>query len=381
MLVPLTPAKRLKFESLRACHTSISPMTYRLARLGGFLSLALLLLPTLAQTQQPAAQTPDTATQATQQQATGSVNGTVVDGSGAVVSGAKVTLMRKDGSTPQEILTGTNGSYTFANVAPGDFQITVTASSFAPKTFAGLLQPGQAFEAPPTVLGMGEANVVVQVGGSQEQLAQTQIKEQEKQRVIAFVPNFYVTYLPDPAPMNSKQKFQLAWKQSIDPVSFVLAGALAGVEQWQNYYSGYGQGAEGYAKRFGASYADSVTSTFFGSGIFPSLFKQDPRYFYRGTGSKKSRFMHAVASAVIARGDNKRWQPNYSGMLGALAASGLSNTYYPKNERGVGLTFENAGVGIGTTAAINVLQEFVVRKLTPNAKRSNPNPAQPAQSK
>ncbi|MFL6301259.1 MAG: carboxypeptidase-like regulatory domain-containing protein [Terriglobales bacterium] len=348
-------------------------MTSCLARLGGFFLVVFLLVPGIAYTQQAGDQTA-----AAQQQMTGSINGTVVDTSGAVVSGAKVRLTSKDQVPPQEVATGSNGSYTFANVTPGDFQVIVTAASFAPKTFAGMLQPGQAFEAPPTVLGAGEANVVVQVGSSVAEVAQAQIKQQEQQRVIAFVPNFYVTYLPDPAPMNSKQKFQLAWKQSIDPGSFVLAGALAGVEQWQNYYSGYGQGAEGYAKRFGASYADSVTSTFFGSGIFPALFKQDPRYFYRGTGSKRSRFMHAVASAVIARGDNKRLQPNYSGMLGALAASGLSNTYYPKNERGVGLTFENAAVGIGTTAAINVLQEFVVRKLTPNASKSDPSRAHPS---
>ena len=373
MLVSLTPAKRLKFESLRARHASNSVMNSRLARLGSFLSIAVLLCTLPASSQQPAPEAPSAvaAQPQAQQQSAGSINGTVVDGSGAVVSGAKVTLTRTDHSPNQQIVTGSNGSYIFANVPPGDFQITVTAASFAPKTFAGLLQPGQAFEAPPAVLSMGEADVVVQVGGSVAEVAQAQIKEQEKQRVIAFVPNFYVTYVPDPAPMNSKQKFQLAWKQSLDPVSFILAGALAGVEQWQNYYSGFGQGAEGYAKRFAASYADSVTSTFFGSAIFPSVFKQDPRYFYRGTGSKRSRFMHAVASAVITRGDNKRWQPNYSGMLGTLAASGLSNTYYPKNERGVGLTFENAAVGIGSTAAINVLQEFVVRKLTPSASKTD----------
>jgi Carboxypeptidase regulatory-like domain len=286
-----------------------------------------------------------------------------------------VKLTRTGEAGSKEIVTASNGSYTFANVPPGDFQVTVTAASFAPKTFAGILQAGQAFEAPPTVLGIGEANVVIQVGGSQVQIAQAQIKEQEKQRVIAFVPNFYVTYLPDPAPMNSRQKFELAWKQTIDPVNFVLVGALAGVEQWQNLYPGYGQGAEGYAKRFGSSYADSVTSTFFSGAIFPSLFKQDPRYFYRGTGSKKSRFMHAVASAVICRGDNKRWQPNYSSILGTLTASGLSNAYYPEKDRGLGLTFENAAIGTGANAVMNVLQEFVVRKLTPSASKSSHAPA------
>ena len=352
-------------------------MNSRLVRqLGSFLLVALLLS-TFGQAQQPSAA--PTRNSAAEPQSSGSINGTVVDSSGAVVSGAKVTLTRSGESSSQEVVTGNDGSYTFSNIAPGDFQITVTAASFAPKTFAGILQAGQAFEAPATVLGMGAANVVVQVGASTTEIAQAQIKAEEKQRVLAIVPNFYVSYVPDPAPLDTKQKFELAWKQSIDPISFMLAGALAGVEQWQNYYNGYGQGAEGYAKRFGASYADSVTSTFFGSAIFPSLLKQDPRYFYRGTGSKKSRFIHAVASAVIARGDNKRWQPNYSGMLGALAASGLSNVYYPKNERGVGLTFENAAIGAGTTAVMNVLQEFVVRKLTPNSSKSDP--AKPGQSK
>jgi len=299
-----------------------------------------------------------------------------VDSSGAVVSGAKVTLTRTDPPGTQQVVTGSNGSYTFTNVAPGNFQISITAASFAPKTFAGILQAGEAFEAPPAVLGTGEANVVVQVGGSTVEVAQAQIKEQEKQRVFAFVPNFYVTYVPDPAPMNSKQKFQLAWKQTIDPVNFMLVGALAGVEQWQNIYPGFGQGAEGYAKRFGASYADSVTSTFFASAIFPSLLKQDPRYFYRGTGSKRSRFFHAVASAVITRGDNKRWQPNYSSLLGTLASAGLSNAYYPEKDRGVGLTFESAAIGTGANAVMNVMQEFVVRKLTPSARKSAPKDSQ-----
>jgi hypothetical protein len=248
-------------------------------------------------------------------------------------------------------------------------------------TFSGTLHPGEVLEAPPTVLAIGQANVMIQVGAaSQTQAAQEQIKAQEQQRVLAFVPNFYVTYVPDPAPLNSKQKFELAWKNTIDPVSFVLTGALAGFEQWQNLYPGYGQGAEGYAKRFGSSYADLATSTFLGSAIFPSLLKQDPRYFYRGTGSKRSRFMHAVASAVICRGDNKRWQPNYSSLLGTLTASGISNAYYPEKDRGVGLTFQNAAIGIGGNAVIDVLQEFVVRKLTPSAKKSDPAQAPPGKS-
>jgi hypothetical protein len=342
-------------------------------RIGTMLTLAFLVSnpATFGQSQQPASQSPSAPR-------FGNINGTVVDASGAVVPGAKVTLTRADRSPSQEVRTGSNGIYTFGAIAPGDFQVTVTAASFAPMTFSGTLHPGEVLEAPPTVLAIGQASVVIQVGAaSQAQVAQEQIKVQEKQRVLAFVPNFYVTYVPDPAPLNSKQKFELAWKNTIDPVSFVLTGALAGFEQWQNLYPGYGQGAEGYAKRFGASYADLATSTFLGSAIFPSLLKQDPRYFYRGTGSKRSRFMHAVASAVICRGDNKRWQPNYSSLLGTLTASGISNAYYPEKDRGVGLTFQNAAIGIGGNAVINVLQEFVVRKLTPSAKKSDPAQAPP----
>jgi hypothetical protein len=109
-----------------------------------------------------------------------------------------------------------------------------------------------------------------------------------------------------------------------------------------------------------------VTSTFLGDFLLPSVFHQDPRYFYKGTGSTRSRVLYAIANAVICKGDNKKWQFNYSYVIGSLAASGIANSYYPPKDRGVGLTFENSGIGIASTAAANILQEFVIRKLTPN---------------
>jgi len=212
----------------------------------------------------------------------------------------------------------------------------------------------------------------VHVQPSQVEIAEEQIKAQEKQRVLGVVPNFYVTYVKDAAPLTSKQKFELAFRTTIDPVTFGVTGAVAGIEQAQNDFSGYGPGAQGYAKRYGAAYADLVSGTFIGSAILPSLLKQDPRYFYKGTGTAKSRFLYAIANAVICKGDNGRWQPNYSDILGSLAAGGISNLYYPANDRnGVGLTFETALIGIGATAGVNVLQEFVVRKLTPNLPGHN----------
>ena len=148
------------------------------------------------------------------------------------------------------------------------------------------------------------------------------------------------------------------------------------MEQAQNHFRGYGQGAQGYAKRFGAGYADTVAGTFIGSAILPSLLKQDPRYFYKGTGSTSSRFLYALANAVICKGDNGRWQPNYSNVLGNLAAGGISNLYYPPQDRdGAGLTLENGAIGIGATAVSNIFQEFIIRKLTP--KVPNNAPAKP----
>lgn len=220
---------------------------------------------------------------------------------------------------------------------------------------------------PQIVLTIATAVTEVRVALSPVELAEEEIKIQEKQRVFGVIPNFYVTYIPDAVPLSSKQKFKLAWRSTIDPVNFVLIGGIAGVQQWQNDYSGYGQGAQGYAKRYGAAYGNLVTSTFIGAAILPSLLKQDPRYFYKGTGTVRERLMYAIANAVICKGDNGRWQPNYSSILGSLAAGGISNLYYPSQNRdGTVLTFENTLIGIGTSAAVNVIQEFIIPKFTPN---------------
>jgi hypothetical protein len=213
----------------------------------------------------------------------------------------------------------------------------------------------------------------VRVGGTQFEVAQEQIKEQEKQRVLGFIPNFFVSYVPDAAPLAPKQKFELAWKSTIEPFTFVGVAALAGVQQATNDFEGYGQGAQGYAKRFGAAYANVVSGTFIGSAILPSILKQDPRYFYKGKGSPRSRVLYALASPVICKGDNKRWQPNYSGILGSFATGGISYLYYPKTDRdATQLVLQNSLIRLGESALSNVLQEFIVRKLTPRLQRHPP---------
>lgn len=303
----------------------------------------------------------------------GSISGTVVDLKGTAVAGARVKLAGEDQSPDQETLAGDDGQFLFGNVAPGPFHLTITSEGFAPQALVGNLRSGENCIVPQIALALATNITEVHVSLTPIELAQEQLKDQEKQRVLGFIPNFYVTYVPNAVPLSSKQKFQLAWKTTIDPVTFGINGAIAGIQMAQDDFSGYGQGAQGYAKRYGASYADLVTSTFIGGAILPSLLKQDPRYFYKGTGSKRSRAFYAIANAVICKGDNGHWQPSYSAILGSLAAGGISNLYYPASDRdGVGLTFENALIGIGASAGANLLQEFVIRKLTPNVPNYTP---------
>ncbi len=287
---------------------------------------------------------------------------------------------KKDQSVNEEAFSGSNGQFSFANIAAGPFQLAVTSRGFAPQTFSGNLGAGEIYIVPEIALSVAANVTDVEVGLPQTEVAEEQIKIEEKQRVLGVIPNFYVSYIPNAAPLTSKQKFKLAWKTVMDPFTLVVVGGTAGVEQAQNHFAEYGQGAQGYAKRFGAGYADAFAGTFIGGAIFPSLLKQDPRYFYKGTGSMQSRILYAIANALICKGDNRRWQANYSNILGNLAAGGISNLYYPAQDRnGLGLTLENGALGIGATAISNLFQEFVIRRLTPKVpgKSSTNNTAHP----
>lgn len=294
----------------------------------------------------------------------GIINGAVIDQTGAAVAGAEVKLIR-DASAVRTVSTAEDGQFYLLNIEPGAFQLTISSPGFASQTFSGILHPGETLAVPRIALIVAAASTEMRVTPSTVDIAQDELKVEEQQRVFGVIPNFYVSYIANAAPLTPRQKFQLAWKTSIDPVSFGVNAVVAGVEQSQNDFGGYGQGAKGYAERYGAAYGNFVIGTYIGSAILPSILKQDPRYFYKGTGSKRSRALNALAQAVICKGDNGHWQVNYSGLIGGLAASGISNIYYaPKDRDGVGFTFENTLIGIGTTAVTNLLQEFVIRKLT-----------------
>jgi hypothetical protein len=300
----------------------------------------------------------------------------VVDQTGANISGALVKLTQEGQSSSTEALSDDDGQFSLSNVAPGPFQLTITSPGFASQDFSGILSLGEAYVTPLIMLTVATQVTEVHVELTPDELADVQIKEQEKQRVLGIIPNFYVSYVPNAAPLTPKHKFELAWKSATDPVTFIAVGAVAGIDQAGDRWGAYGQGAQGYAKRFGATYADVFAGTFIGSAILPSLLKQDPRYFYKGSGTKRSRILYALVNSIVCKGDNGRRQTNYSSILGNLAAGGLSNLYYPANDRnGVGLVFTNALIRIGETAVANIFQEFIVPKLTPNLPTRAP--AQP----
>jgi len=301
-----------------------------------------------------------------------SLHGVVTSTEGAVYEGARVVLERSgSGDAAAIAYTDSNGAFSFANLAPGAFKLTVSAQGFQTKSISGVLHAGEDFDAHTIALPVAAATNEVRVSSeSQVEIAQEQLNLEEKQRVLGVFPNFYVSYDQHAEPLTVRQKYQLAWRTSVDPVTWLMTGTIAGGEQASNTFAGYGQGAQGYGKRFGANYADAFTDTMIGGAILPSLFKQDPRYFYKGTGSIPSRAMYAIANSVICKGDNGRWQPNYSAILGGIAAGSISDLYYPSSNRsGVQVTFTNALIGTAEGALQNLAQEFIVRRLTPRLPR------------
>ena len=301
------------------------------------------------------------------QQASCSITGTVLDTTGALVPGATVTLTNRAGSITRSMVSGSNGQFTFDLLPPGDFRVSVTSPGMG--TFVSpeiVLTAGDRRDVPEIVLPIASTSADVHVHVTLDQIATEQVHAEEQQRVLGVLPDFYTTYIWNAAPLPAKQKFQLAFRSIIDPVAFLGAGALAGAEQYHNTFPGYGQGADGYAKRFGAAYANDAIGRMIGSAILPSLLHQDPRYFYLGSGSVRSRALYALSRAFICKGDNGRWEPNYSNILGSFAAGGISNLYHPAGDRGVGLTFGNGLIEIAGNAGTNLIREFLLRPLTRN---------------
>lgn len=193
---------------------------------------------------------------------------------------------------------------------------------------------------------------------SEREKAEEQIKRQEKQRILGIIPQFNVSNITDAVRLSPKQKLELAFKTSVDPFTFLFAAIDSGIDQATDGFPGYGQGAAGYGKRFGAYYFDSFDGNMIGNAFLPIVLHQDPRYFRKGTGSFMGRFTHAVLSTVICKGDNGKLQPNISNVVGNFAAGAISNIYYPAGEGGLTKTYQGAIVVSAQGAIGATLAEF-----------------------
>ena len=301
----------------------------------------------------------------------GSVVGTVSNVNGETVANAIVVLENSDREDRRTTVTNDNGFFEFHNVKPGiPFHVTASAEGLAEwKSQAIMIAPDQSKILTDIRLRVASVSITVEVTPTSEEVATEQVKIQEKQRILGFIPNFYVVYGTNPAPLTTKLKFRLAFRTAIDPITFLGIGLISGAQQAGDTPS-YGQGAQGFAKRFGANTADTFTDIVIGGAILPSLLHQDPRYFYQGTGNTKSRIWHAVLYPFVCKGDNGQSQPNYSSLGGDLASSAISNAYYPESSRGAGMVFTNFAISTGARVAASLAQEFVLRKLTPKRRDS-----------
>lgn len=306
--------------------------------------------------QKPAASPSQPATPAT-------IAGTVLDTNSDVVQGARVVL---DGPAGQRTMeSGLDGEFSFSGLPPGSYKLTVTRNGMSPfESAAMILHPGETRFLPNVVLAFTAGVTAVHVIADEEQIAEQDVHMEESQRVLGVIPNFYSAYDWGAPPLNAHQKFALAFRSEIDPITFAGAAAVAGAEQYQKMYPGYGTGFSGFGKRFGAQYANDFGSRMIGSALLPALFHQDPRYFYKGTGSKRSRAVYAIKSAFICRGDNGHGEFDFSHILGDFAAGGLANIYYPESNEGAGLIATNSLIEIAGMAGTNLLREFVLPALT-----------------
>lgn len=303
----------------------------------------------------------------------GTISGTVLDVNGGIVPGAAVTLQCSSPCQNKTATADDNAGFAFRDLKLGvPYQIQVSMNQFEPWTSAPIvLTPDHPVNfATDIKLKVEDPSTSVTVYASSTEIATEQVHLEEQQRVLGFIPNFYVVYDSQNAvPLSAKLKFKLALRVSVDPITLTGVAFMAGVRQMAETPN-YQLGAKGYGQRVGAEAADGFSDLLIGGAVLPSILHQDPRYFYQGTGTTRSRLEHALASPFICKGDNGRWQPNYSSLGGDLAASALMNTYYPDSNRGAGMVFGQFGINTGERALSGVVQEFVLRKLTPHAQKA-----------
>jgi Carboxypeptidase regulatory-like domain len=317
-------------------------------------------LPDSPSVAQSATQSGVVATQA----AAGTITGTVMDTNRDVLQGAPLRVVGKSGSALRSIESGIDGQFTLSGLPPDTYRVIVSAPDMREFTSSEIsLSAGEFKILPPIILSVATVATSVTVV-DKEELAEQQVQIAVHQRIGGVIPNFYSSYDWNAPPMQAKQKFKLSFRSLIDPVSLLSVAGIAGAEQYRNIFPAYGSGIEGYGKRYGAALANHASSALLSRAVFPSIFHQDPRYFYKGTGSVRSRMLYAISAAFMTRGDNGRWEPNYSHLMGSFSAAAISNLYYPRSDRGASLVMLNGLASTGGDIIANIIREFVLKGIT-----------------
>lgn len=299
--------------------------------------------------------------------APGAVHGRLAYPDGAAFSTGEITLTPASGPALRTI-PDPDGSFLFVDVPAGPFTLAATGDGVEPASTASTLAPGATLELPELRLRL--STVVTSVSAiSPEELATEQTSAEEHQRLLGAIPNFFVSYDPRVVPLTTREKFRLSARTLFDPTTLALVTVVAGGEQTVGMYPGFAHGPTGFAERFGAAFTDGATQTMLTGAILPTLFHQDPRYFYQGTGSRGSRLKNVLLQSIAQRGDNGRWQPAWSNTLGDMGSALLSTTYYPTAPGSHGRPWgsvagANFALGIGSQCFANFLQEFVLGRLT-----------------
>ena len=293
-----------------------------------------------------------------------SIVGTATDVNDDPIPGATVVVQGPASGDQPTVSTNENGFFEIHDLTPGiPYRVTISAAGFVSWTSqAIILKPGQFDILIGSKLQIEGVQTSITVSPeTTNQIATQQVKIEETQRGFGIIPNFFTVYNPNPAPLTARLKFKLAFRVATDPFTAAGSALIAGANHAAATPSFSADGLGSFGERMGASYGNSLTDIMFSGAILPSLLHQDPRYYSQGTGTKKSRTLHALSSIVMAKGDNGRWQPNYSSLGGDLASAAIANTYYPASNRGAGLVFQTFAIDTAVHASVRLLQEFVFR--------------------
>ncbi len=184
--------------------------------------------------------------------------------------------------------------------------------------------------------------------------AAAELKAEESQRMLGILPAFNSVIGGKALPLTAGEKFNLFFKGITDPYQFAIVAVDTGIQEGEDAYPEYHHGIPGLLRNYGAAYADDFDGNLFGNAILPSLLHQDPRYYRLGHGTVLHRLFYSISTTVRCKGDNGKWEPNYSNVFGNLIGGAISNAYYPDSDRGFGLTI-NRGVTVTAEGAFGAL--------------------------